>query len=374
MGSVCYDKPQVNKTKIMKKTKARPVRRPTKAKKTKHQKAKLVIRRSRPIHKRVLLHPITVFLLLCVGVFIVMWTYRAAADTVNVTAKVPAAALTSGALIAEPLDGTTFTTSPIHVKGSCPTDSYVVLLRNSAMSGSAICDISNTFDVETGLYPGTNTLQAQAYNLTDDAGPVTGTINVIYNPPVIPGEPAPPATTTPGNTTVSATSEPGVGLPLISSDYSYQTFEVGSLFEWTIDISGGTAPYRITTNWGDGSIVTQVVPDPQKVVLSHTYEKSNDYTVKITVTDAKGAKSFLQIFAIIRIPGVLNLTSSLTGGGGEGGILNKGLLLVARNWLVFAWGSYATVSLMAISFWLGERQQISLISSLKHIPGRHKHI
>ena len=49
----------------------------------------LDVRSNRPIHKRVLLHPITIFILLCVGILFVAWTLKACGDSYTVTAAVP---------------------------------------------------------------------------------------------------------------------------------------------------------------------------------------------------------------------------------------------------------------------------------------------
>jgi hypothetical protein len=338
------------------KTTTKTKSRSHKLQKSRRQKAKQTIRRDRPVHRRVLLHPITVFTLLCVGVFIVSWTFRAAADSIKVTAKVAAPALTEGAIITEPTDGAVFTTDTIMVRGTCPADSYVVLERNNAMSGVAWCAADNTFEIETSLYPGTNTLRAQAYNITDDPGPVTPAVNVTYNPPVAtPTNPAAPGK--PG-----ATPAPAVNLPLITSSYKYQTFMTDETFVWDIEVMGGTPPYTITTNWGDDTTTTQMADKAQTLQISHQYTKPGYLIVKIKLTDAAGFGSTLQLVAIIKESDSSDFVGS-TGG------VDK--TLVFKNWLVIAWGSYATVLLMAISFWLGERQQVSQMVNRKRITHRH---
>ena len=62
------------------------------------------IRKSLPFHKRLLLHPLSVMVILCVGVFLISWTFRVIADSISVTATVPAPPLTQGAVITSPLD------------------------------------------------------------------------------------------------------------------------------------------------------------------------------------------------------------------------------------------------------------------------------
>src|ERR1700744_1757637 len=57
----------------------------------------------------ILLQPITLVVLLATGVLMVGWTYHAMAETLTVTATVPAPALTEPATITFPADGSIFT-------------------------------------------------------------------------------------------------------------------------------------------------------------------------------------------------------------------------------------------------------------------------
>ena len=199
--------------------------------------AKAALTRKRPIHKRVLLHPITVFFLLCVGVFIVGSTFRARADEVVVTAKVAAPALSDGAFIVSPSDGATFSNGTVSVVGTCPSDSYVEVTRNAALAGVSTCDSGGAFEVVISLLPGTNILQAQAYNMTNDPGPVTPSISVIYNAPVVisPGPISLPEVPAQGAGTetidVSSVETPG-DLPVILTSFEYKPVSLGSAFSW----------------------------------------------------------------------------------------------------------------------------------------------
>src|SRR6185437_8114462 len=64
------------------------------------------VRRQSPLHKRIILHPLSVMIVLCAGVFITGWTYQVVADYYSLTAKVAAPALTQPAVITSPVDGT----------------------------------------------------------------------------------------------------------------------------------------------------------------------------------------------------------------------------------------------------------------------------
>src|SRR4051812_43608445 len=84
--------------------------------------------------------PAVVFILLCLGVLLVGWTFLAVADDVHVSAKVSAPPPTGSATIVTPTDGQRFSAVPITVTGTCPSDgsgAYIKLYRNDFFSGSA---------------------------------------------------------------------------------------------------------------------------------------------------------------------------------------------------------------------------------------------
>lgn len=345
------------------KTKKKQIRTPLKKRPMPRHKAKQSIIRARPLHHRVFLHPFTVFVLLCTGVFIANWTFRAAADSITVTAKVSAAPLGSGATINGPLDGAILTSTPIKVFGTCPSDSYIVLHRNATMSGMALCTVGNTYEIQTSLFPDANVLNVQAYNLTDDPGPSTPDITVTYNPPA--GDAPSPtsgggqSSTPSSNARPQAISDPP-SLPLITSNFSYNTFAVNTNFEWPIDTAGGSGPYKLVAIWGDGSTTEQTLSRATSLWVKHRYSKSGYYKIILKLTDANGKESQLQLFAVIRVP---ISKASANGSGflsntGDVSVMSPLRALINQHWLQLAWGSYATVAIMSFCFWLGERQQL----------------
>src|ERR1700722_12781423 len=106
------------------------------------------IKQRRPIHKRVLLHPASVLMLLCAVVLIGGLTYNAAAATI-ISSEVFAPALTTGATIGSPTDGSVFTTqAPITVSGACPDESYVEIFVNGAFGGIGLCGSDHTYRIQ----------------------------------------------------------------------------------------------------------------------------------------------------------------------------------------------------------------------------------
>lgn len=130
--------------------------------------------------------------LLCVGVLLVGLTLRGSADSYQVTAEVLAPLPTMPATITSPADQTHFTSEPISVTGTCPENTYVNLYRNNVFSGTAICGSGQTsFQIDTDLFPGSNVLTAQVFNITDQAGPTSSSVTVWYDNPVEPPAPVP---------------------------------------------------------------------------------------------------------------------------------------------------------------------------------------
>jgi len=159
------------------------------------------IRRARPFHKRILLHPVSVLILLCAGVFIVGWTIRSVADSYTVTATVPASAPTAPATITSPVDQAHFTATPVSLSGVCSPNSYIELYRNGGFSGVVTCGAGVTsYQIDTDLSLGSNDLYTRTFSVTNNEGPQSAHITVFYDLPPPPVVPSP----TPGSLVVTA--------------------------------------------------------------------------------------------------------------------------------------------------------------------------
>ena len=146
------------------------------------QNTKLAVPKKRKLHVHIALHPMSILLVLCMGVLLVSFTLNAVADSYLVTAIVPAAPLTEPAKLLSPPDGTITGTQGIVAGGTCPADSYVDLFDNGHFVGAAICSASGTFGIGVTMVQGTNQLRAQDYNITNDPGPVSSPITITYVP------------------------------------------------------------------------------------------------------------------------------------------------------------------------------------------------
>lgn len=300
--------------------------------------------------------PIFAFLMLVVGVFLVYLTFSAAAIDYTVRAKVPAPPLTDPAIIDTPTNGARFSDVPIKVAGSCPDDSYVNLYRNNFYSGSALC-IDNRFEITSDLFEGANELQAKVFNFTDDEGPQSPTVTVYYDKPASP-EPELPTYPGGGSTGSPARPVPAKAPFIIRSDFSLIGYYVGQMVRWKVDVSGGSQPYALSIDWGDGKSDLISLKEPGRLTLEHIYKKPGghrgNYTVKITGSDNSGSKTYLQLFVLVNEKNVPLPVATVRQPLGPGSYFNS-------NLLKYIWPAYLVVALMAISFWLGEREELAVL-------------
>ena len=377
--------------------------------------------------------------LLCVGVIIAGTTYRIFATSYDVAARVDAQLPSAPAIIAAPADQFHTTDSQIDITGTCPSSSYVTVVRDGQAAGVSNC-IAGGFTTHIDLATGPNQLQAKVYNTTNQEGPVSAPITVYRDP--IPITPAIPITTpttlqiqtieksnfdpssgpprSSANPTVSGYAPPfsdivvtyhsdpttcitkadGSGwwsctlndtlasgthhvdvtahtpdgtwltfptfeiivlsqlpslipqrkpIPFIEVDYRYQTHYPGQPFTWNIHTQGGTAPFKVIVNWGDGSESTFVRSDDKLFTISHAFPQKQTYTVFVKSIDADGTQSIMQLFAIVR------------GEDGSAAVSTKpnpfiGPLAFLQKYLWIVWPAYIAVLLMVFSYWLGEKE------------------
>ena len=184
---------------------------------------------------------------------------------------------TVSATIAVPGPGASFTTSPITVSGTCPTDHLVQIFNNNVMVGSVMCE-NGSFSLQVGLFAGTNELKAIVYDALEQAGPESNIATVTYT-----------------DTRFTAFGQ----LLTLTSNYGRRSAATGSQLTWPMQLSGGTGPYAFSIDWGDGSTAELKSQSLAGLVsLVHIYKKAGIYSVNVRATDANGVTAFLQVIAV----------------------------------------------------------------------------
>ena len=443
--------------------------------------------RSSKRHIRISLHPVCLMIQLCVGVLLVASTISTSAvSTYDVHATVPADPLVDPAVITSITDGTHVVNQALTVEGTCPVPSYVKVYQNSVLAGVATCTVTG-FSVSLLLSAGSNQIDVQDYNITDQIGPVGTPITVWYDAPI---PPSPPPTTGGGSTSGGSTGSSGnknnvvapvtilsmqvdnnvpfvankvqltsqrpvftgISVPFakititihsdpvfcqttanangfwrcavsevlpvgkhsvsivavaptgkvtkqstfyiqaineipidqtphndgpftLTTKYNYNVHLIGENVPVTLIMSGGTSPYAITINWGDGTTSTILRASTSASNIEHTYKWINatvgSYTVKIQATDAAGHVAATQVPTTLRNPRYHGPASTIANNAGL-----TGLLTAIRAWLWLLWPAYIIIILMLISFWLGERKQLdedrAEVKKMRKAAKKHK--
>ena len=231
---------------------------------------------------------------------------------------------TTGATITTPGNGASFSTSPIPVNGTCPTDLLVQVYNNNVMVGAVMC-VNGSFSLQVSLFNGTNELTAIVYDTLDQAGPVSNTVTVNFN-----------------NTNFTAFG----ALVTLTSSYGRRSAAAGTKLDWPLQLSGGTGPYAFSLDWGDGA-ATELKSQTLAglVSIDHAYKKAGIYQANIKVTDVNGVTAFLQLIAVSN--GIVDVAPEAPDTG-SGAAATKVLWIPAA----------AAVVLLLPAFWLGRQSKV----------------
>jgi hypothetical protein len=245
---------------------------------------------------------------------------------VGVEGQVPSAPPTTGATIAIPGNGQSFSNLPITVSGSCPKGLLVEIFKNGVFSGSTQCT-NGSYSIQIDLFAGQNELIARVFDDLGQPGPDSNKVTVNFN-----------------------SGTPGAGIRVsLSTVFAKRGADPGSQLQWPITITGGAAPYAISVDWGDKSapdLISQ--KNPGLFNLTHTYSQPGIYNVIIKATDSKGDSAYLQLVGIAN--GVATQSS------GAAASSNKQIIKVV------IWWPFIMFFILALSsFWLGKRHEVEII-------------
>ena len=298
-------------------------------------------------------YPFIALLLLMLGVLLMYMTFQVSAADVGVTATSNGPLPPSPAIILNPSTGDHFSAIPITVSGTCPTPYLVKIFRNQVFSGSAQCAPDGTFVIQTDLFEGANELEARIYNYADQEGPTSPSVTVTY---ASPGN----SNILPENPSEQQSIEEGtIESPFfIATDKFFKANLDMQRMDWTFNIIGGTQPFDIKVDWGDGGSSKLENLLGNTFSVSHVYAKSSE-TREYYPMQVKAASSDERI-ATLQVFNILNYTDSI--GGNIGGSLPTGgtsfpketAIEKLQEHLKYAWPAYSAITLMAISFWLGQ--------------------
>ena len=229
---------------------------------------------------------------------------------------------TTSATITTPQGGA-FSTSPITVSGLCTTGLLVQIYDNGVLVGAIDCT-NGSFQLQVTLFTGINDISATQFDDLDQAGPDSNHVSVTYN-----------------NANFTAFGE----LVTLTSNYGRRAANPGSTLTWPLLLSGGSAPYALSVDWGDGKgAELKSLALAGGFDITHVYSQSGIYHVTVKVTDTKGVTAFLQLVAVAN-----GKPTNATGSSGGGTIVVTKILWIP---------ALICFLLLFLAYWLGRRSEL----------------
>ncbi len=253
--------------------------------------------------------------------------------SLGLEATIPSPPPTQSATIAVPSNGQSFTSLPITISGLCPNNLLIKAFSNNVFIGSAQC-INNNYKLKADLFNGSNDLYVQDFDNLGQGGPLSNKVSVTY---------------------ANAQNVSILSRVTITSSYGELGANPGQQLIWPVVISGGTPPYAISTDWGDGQPATlQSSAFNGTINLVHVYNQAGIYTVTVTVSDSKGSLAFLQLVGIAngQITAVNTTKPSSTANSNKNNSSSSSV-----PWWVL---SVVLITLLP-AFWLGSRHGRSVL-------------
>lgn len=234
------------------------------------------------------------------------------------------------ASITAPANDRSFTATPITITGLCQTGLLVKVFSNGVFVGAAQCT-NGSYSLQIDLFSGRNELVVRVYDALDQAGPDSNKVAVTFND----GTPGASAYRLSLTSTIAKMGAP-----------------VGGELKWPIVISGGSGPYAVSVDWGDGT-----ASDIKSLLfagsfdVTHTYKAAGVYRVIVRASDASGTVAYLQLVGVGTGP-----VSQATGT-----TQNKDTGQVHTRTVYVWWPMLAMIPLIFVAFWLGARYELVAI-------------
>lgn len=344
----------------------------------------------RSLHRRHTSHGALFLVLVLTGILLFnnLGTLRAfglqSSGSTTVTVNVSGDPPTIGADITFPTTNTTTKSEQIQVTGTCPSDLLVATYNNGIFAGSSVCAQDGTYATVIQLIVGINILQSQDYDGLNQPGPTTAQVVITREAvpvPVIPtsnpdipviattptdiqSDPQPPTVTpvAPQPTVnpcfdTSKTDELDPDNPTIIANCIKRSIFTGDTISLPIRIVGGTAPYALSIDWGDGITELKTVLDNEYHTYQHSYSRAGIINVSLKTTDAKGITSFLQTVVQVNGTTPAGAPSSIVAGLGS-------------IWTEAPVPLYVAAVTLVLGFWVGDVFQRLFVKDSKGPKGK----
>ncbi len=282
------------------------------------------------------------FLLALTGWVLVSYTAANAASpgpeagSIGISGQVPAKPPTTAATILKPIDGQRFTESPIEVSGTCPASTLVELYKNDIFAGSTICSADGKYSLSVDLLIGQNILIARVYDSLNQPGPDSKAVTVFYDALPPQANPLFPLSF-------------GADQLILNTDAVFRGTFPNQEMTMPVNIIGGTPPYALNIQWGDGTNKVISRNDNDTFRVAHTYKKAGVYQITLQATDANERVAFLTVAAIINGQPAGKTTTTTTP-------------TTEQNLLIALWPLYLALIVAFTSFWLGERREKHILA------------
>ena len=248
---------------------------------------------------------------------------QTASGSIGLQGEISTAPPTRGATITTPSNGAVITSLPVTVAGLCPTGLLVKIFDNNVFVGSTVCS-GGSYSLQVDLFNGQNQLVARVYDALDQTGPDSNLVTVTFN---------------------SAQFLQFGTQVTLTSIFAERGAAPASELDWPVILSGGTAPYAVSVDWGDGSPTNLMsLPTTGTFTIKHTYKSAGIYKVIVKATDKNGSEAFLQLVAVA------------TGASQNNNKNNGGNSIVEVK--VLWWPALAMVPLIFAAFWIGRRHEL----------------
>jgi hypothetical protein len=244
--------------------------------------------------------------------------------SVGLQGVIPSPPPSRGATIVNPSNGAVFTSVPITVNGICPAGLLVKIFSNGVFVGSTTCN-NGSYSLQVDLFSGQNDLVARVYDALDQAGPDSNKVTVTFK---------------------DAQFLQFGSRVTLTSVYARRGAPPNSELDWPVLLEGGTAPYAVSVDWGDGTAPDLIsVTSAGTVNLKHTYKVAGVYKIVVKATDKTGQKAFLQL-----VGQATGAVQNQTAGNDSGNLIIKKELL----W----WPALEMLPFVLAAFWLGGRHAV----------------